>query len=178
MKKIVILLLALPLTVTAQTKTTIELDKKYEGMSLYFYKSTLKMLNQNDDKNFDELVKDIEKMRFMSIDKGKEKFGKLEYGALKKSYQGESYDEVMTGRFDGRNLDVFVKEVNGNVKGTVVLVNDSTNVYVLDILGKVALDKVSSLFNGNTNISKKITDFMKKDNTDEQKEKDKDVKNK
>ncbi|MCA6416935.1 MAG: hypothetical protein IM589_14620, partial [Cytophagales bacterium] len=73
----------------AQTKTTVELDKKYEGMSLYFYKNTLKMLNQKDDKDFDELIKDIEKMRFVMINKTKEKFQEAGYAALKKSYRGE-----------------------------------------------------------------------------------------
>ena len=53
--------------VFAQTKTTQALDDKYEGLSLYFYKNTLRMLNQTDDPSFDELIKDIEKMKFMMI---------------------------------------------------------------------------------------------------------------
>jgi hypothetical protein len=111
----------------AQTKTTVELDKKYEGLSLYFYKNTLKMLNQKDDKDFDELIKDIEKMRFVMVNTAKEKFEKKDYVQLKKNYQTESYEEVMTGRFDGRNFDVLVREVNGSVKGTIILASDSAS---------------------------------------------------
>jgi hypothetical protein len=176
MKTLLTFLFLIPIALSAQTQTTIALDKKYEGMSLYFYKNTLKMLNQKDDKNFDELIKDIEKMRFVMINKEKEKFAKTEYATLKNSYQSEKYDEVMTGRFDGRNFDVFVKEVNGSVKGTVILASDSSNLYVLDILGKVALNKATSLFNtldSSTDIGKKIRDFATGDKDEKTEEKDK-----
>ncbi|MFN8888469.1 MAG: DUF4252 domain-containing protein, partial [Cyclobacteriaceae bacterium] len=75
----------------------------------------------------------------------------------------EKYEEVMSGRFDGRQFDVFLRETNGNVKGTVILASDSASLYVLDILGKVALNKVSSLFNtldNSTDIGGKVKDFM------------------
>ena len=64
----------------SQTKTTEDLDKKFEdGLSLYFYKNTLRMLNQTDSKEFDELIKDIEKMKFLMIDKTKVKFSTADY---------------------------------------------------------------------------------------------------
>jgi len=164
--KIVLLLCLLPFIGFSQTKTTVDLDKKYEGLSLYFYKNTLRMLNQKDDKEFDELIKDIEKMRFLMINKSKEKLEKKEYAQLKKNYQSEKYEEVMTGRFDGRQFDVLLRETNGDVKGTVILASDSASLYVLDILGKVALNKVSSLFNmldNSTDIGGKVKDFMTSD---------------
>ncbi len=161
--KTVFLLCLLPLIGFSQTKTTVELDKKYDGLSLYFYKNTLRMLNQKDDKEFDELIKDIEKMRFVMINKAKSKFEKHQYGQLKKNYQGEKYEEVMSGRFEGRQFDVLVRETNGDVKGTVILASDSASLYVLDILGKVALNKVSALFNtldNSTDIGGKVKNFM------------------
>jgi len=142
-----------------QTKTTQALDDKYDGLSLYFYKNTLRMLNQTDDKDFDELIKDIEKMKFMMIDKSELKFTKQDYTKLLTGYKSESYEEMMTGRYDGRNIDVYLREQNGNVKGTVILVNDSSNLYVLDILGKIALDKAPTLFktiDSSTDIGSKI----------------------
>jgi hypothetical protein len=60
---------------SGQTKTTQSLDDKYDGLTLYFYRNTLRMLNQSEDKSFDELIKDIEKMRFLMIDKANSKFG-------------------------------------------------------------------------------------------------------
>jgi Domain of unknown function (DUF4252) len=174
MKNLLILLFIIPLAGMAQTQTTVAFDKKYEGLSLYFYKNTLKMLNQKDDKDFDELIKDIEKMRFVMVDKAKSKFEKAEYATLKTGYKAEAYEEVMTGRIEGRNFDVFVREVNGNVKGTVIVASDSSSIFVLDILGKVALNKVSSLFNtldNSTDIGKRVKDFVSGDENDKKKKK-------
>lgn len=177
-KYLLISLLTLTQAVLAQTKTTDELDKKYEGLSLYFYKNTLRMLNQKDDKDFDALIKDIEKMKFMMIDKAKANFSDGDFKKLKSGYQSESYDEMMTTRFQGRNFNVYIKEKDGRVKGTVILASDSTNLYVLDILGRVALDKASSLFNAlnqSGDIGQRVKDFMGKDDKkDKSKKKDED----
>ncbi|MBS1505689.1 MAG: DUF4252 domain-containing protein [Bacteroidetes bacterium] len=165
-KYLLISLLGLTQLVQAQTKTTDELDKKYEGLSLYFYKNTLRMLNQKDDKDFDALIKDIEKMKFMMIDRAKSNFSDSDFKKLKSGYQSESYDEMMTSRFQGRNFNVYIKEKDGRVKGTVILASDSSNLYVLDILGRVGLDKASSLFNAlnqSGDIGQRVKDFVGKD---------------
>jgi Domain of unknown function (DUF4252) len=163
--------------VFGQTKTTQSLDDKYEGLTLYFYRNTLRMLNQSEDPGFDELIKDIEKMRFLMIDKTKStSFSKEDYKKLLTSYQGEEYEEMMTGRYEGRDFNVYIKEKNGDIKGTVILANDSTSLMVLDILGKIALDKAPELFkaiDGSTDIGKKIKSFTEKDD-----DKDKDDKKK
>jgi hypothetical protein len=163
----------------SQTKTTDELDKRFEdGLSLYFYKNTLRMLNQTDSKEFDELIKDIEKMKFLMIDKTKDKFSSADYKKLLSGYQSESYEEMMTSRFQGKNFGVYIKEKSGDVKGTVILASDSTNLYVLDIVGKIAINKATDLFktiDESTDIGGKIKDFMnpdekkkgKKDNDDD-----------
>lgn len=161
----------------SQTKTTEDLDKRFEdGLSLYFYKNTLRMLNQTDSKEFDELIKDIEKMKFLMIDKTKEKFGSADYKKLLSGYKGESYEEMVTSRFQGKNFGVYIKEKSGDVKGTVILASDSTNLYVLDIVGKIAINKATDLFktiDESTDIGGKIKDFMSHDDK-KKKEGDKD----
>jgi hypothetical protein len=146
----------------AQTKTTELLDEKHDGMSLYFYKNTLRMLNQKDDVEFDEMIKDIEKIRFVMIDRREETFSDADYKKLKQDYtKKESYEEIMNGRLDGRNLNIYVRESGGKVKGTIIMASDSSNVYVLDILGKIALEKAGSLFkmiDENSEIAKKLKD--------------------
>lgn len=147
----------------AQTKTTEKLDEEVDGLSLYFYKNTLRMLNQTDNKEFDEMIKDIEKMRFLLIDRIEEQMDNEEFRALKARYQGESFEEVMSSRLDGKNFEVLIRETGGNVKGTVILASDSSKLFVLDILGKVALEKIPDFFkalDNNSDIGKKINDFM------------------
>src|SRR6185369_12801696 len=177
-RNIIVALLFFGFAASGQSNTTNALDEKYEGLSLFFDKNTLKMFNQKDDKDFDELIKDIEKRKFLMIDKTKSAFAAADYKKLLSGYQGEKYEEMMTSRYKGKNLDVYIKQDNGHVRGTVILVNDSSSLYVLDILGRVALDKASPLFrtlDESTDIGKKIKDFASGDD-DKKKDKSKEKK--
>ncbi|NJM26384.1 MAG: DUF4252 domain-containing protein [Bacteroidia bacterium] len=151
----------------AQSNTTEKLGKQYgEAMSFYFYHNTLRMLNQKDDKDFDELIKDIEKMKLLLITKGKE----FNYPKLVGDYKAESFEEIMTSRHQGKNFDILLKEENGKTKGMIVLVNDSANLYVLDIVGHIALDKVTKLYSTldeSTDVGKRLKDFTRKDDDDD-----------
>jgi hypothetical protein len=147
----------------AQTNTTKILSEKYKGsLSLYFYNNTLRMLNQTDDADFDALIKDIEKMKFLMIDKTTVGFNQDDWKKLIKGYQSESYEEMLTSRHEGKNFNVYMREKNGDVKGTVVLISDSTSLFVLDILGKISLDKVTALYqkiDESTDVGNKIKAF-------------------
>ncbi len=141
---VILLFVVLSFGASAQSKTTQLLqDQNKDAFSLYFYQNTLRMLNQVDDKEFDELIKDIEKMKFLMIVKDAN-FSGTDYKKLVSDYKKESFEEIMTSRYEGKNLDIYLKE--GKERGMVVLVNDSTNLYVLDIVGQLALNKVTKLY--------------------------------
>ena len=165
MKKVTLAFLTLCLStvLVAQTKTTEALQKQFDGsLSLFFYKNTLRMLNQSDDKEFDELIKNIEKMKFLMVDKLSKTFGTKEYKKLQSDYLAEDYENVMTGRMEGRNLDIYMKDKKGSTLGTVVLVNDSTNLYILDMIGTIDMNKAGALFTAidqSTDIGQKIRNF-------------------
>lgn len=166
MRKLIYYCLVLaPIAAAAQSKATENLQKKFsDSFSLFFYHNTLRMINQSESKEFDELIKDIEKMKFLMIDK-KEAFNASDYQQLKKAYRAETFEEVMTTRYQGRNLDVLLKEKSGKTQGMVVLVNDSTSLYVLDIVGRIALDKVPELYKAvdqSADIGNKIKNFSER----------------
>ena len=156
-------LLVLGVKGLAQARTTEALQKQFESsLSLYFYKNTLRMLNQSESKEFDELIKDIEKLRFLMVNKSDQKFGSEDYKKLTGDYQKESYERIVTSRFEGKNIDIFLKDIKGSSPGTVVLVNDSSNLFVLDIIGSIDVRKAGSLFSaidGSTDIGKRIKNF-------------------
>jgi hypothetical protein len=159
-----LLFVTLALPVLAQTKTTDALQKaNSEALVFFFYNNTLRMLNQKDDPAFDALIKDVEKMKFLIIEKANG-FDAADYKKLASGYKAESYDAIMTSRYEGRNFDVFLKDSNGKTAGMVVTVNDSTNLYVLDIVGSVALDKVTKFFSTideSSDIAEKVRDLAK-----------------
>ena len=168
MKKILLIFICLsPGALIAQSKTTNDLQKRFDGsFSLFYYKNTLRMLNQTDNKEFDEMIKNIERMKFLRIDKVNGNFEATDYQKLKSSYASETYEEIMTSRFEGRNFDIYLKDKKGSPLGTIVLVNDSTRLYVMDILGTIDVKEASKLFStldGNSEIAQKMKSFINKD---------------
>lgn len=148
---------------SAQSKTTELLSKKYsETRSFFFYNNTLRMLNQEENKEFDELIKDIEKMKLLMINRKENKIEGTQLKKLSADYKSEAYEQMMVARHSGKNVEVMLKEKNGKTIGTVFLMTDDEYVYVLDILGSVALNKVSSFLNTlekSTDLNKKIDSF-------------------
>ena len=56
--------------------------------------------------------------------------------------------------------------------GTLMLVNDSTNLYVLDILGTIDVSKATQLFSTldeSSDIGKKIKSFLESDDSSDKK---------
>ena len=147
----------------AQSKTTLALQEKHEeSLNLYFYKNTLRMLNQQENKEFDQLIENIEKMKFLMIDKVAEKFGSDEYEKLVKDYRKEAFEPIVTSRMDGKSFDIYLRDAKGTKPGTIALVDDSTSLFVLDIVGTIDISKVGSLFStidGSTDIGKRIRNF-------------------
>jgi len=166
---LVLQLLVAPFISMAQSKTTQKLQDKYEGSrSFFFYNNTLRMINQQEDKAFDEMIKDIEKMKFLMVKKGA---GSFDYRHVVDDYKSELFEEVMTSRHKGKNFDVFVKEKNNKTMAMLVLVNDPENLFVLDIVGSIALDKVTKLYSEideSSDIGKKIEQFVKGDKKEDE----------
>jgi hypothetical protein len=174
---LLLLVIGIPVAMFAQSSTTESLHKAHSGaLSLFFYNNTLRMLNQKEDKEFDDLIQDIEKMKFLMIDKKDNSFGASDYRKLVSNYKSEAFQEIMTSRYEGKNFDVFLKEKDGRTKGMLVLINDSTNLYVLDIMGRIALDKVTKLYNTldeSADIGRKIKAFAGHENSEETKKMEK-----
>lgn len=166
MKKLnsLLFIVLFPLAAFSQSETTQALQEQYkDAFSLYFYKNTLRMLNQTDSPEFDELIKDIEKMKFLMIDKTKMRFVDTDYEKLLTKYSAEAYEEIMTTRYQGKNFDIYLKDKKGSTLGTVMLVNDSTSLYVLDILGRIDVSKATKLFSTldeSSDIGQKIKSFL------------------
>lgn len=147
----------------AQTETTNKLSFDYASRTFFLYNNTLRMVNQGGDKDFDELIKDIEKMKIVWVNKKEKNFGPEQYKKLLADYKAEKFEEVMTTRHEGKSFNAYMKEKGGDTKGVVVTVDDGENVYVLDIVGKVALNKITSLFSSLDNdseIGQKIKNMM------------------
>lgn len=129
-----------------QSETTKKYSDKYEGaFTLFFYNNTLKMLNQENNADFEALIKDIDKMKFMRIDKKENKISDNDYKAMEADYLDEKFEEMMTMRHEGMNVKVYIQEDDGITTGLVLLMNDPESLSILDIKGAVPLNQLANL---------------------------------
>lgn len=170
---LILLLSGFSTAICAQSATTDKLQAKYsDSFTLFFYNNTLRMLNISEDKAFDELISGIEKMKVLIVKKATTS---IDYKKLTSDYRKESFEEVLTSRHEGKTFDVFVKEDKGKTKGVLVLVNDPENLFVLDIVGSIALDKVTSFYSHldkSSEVAQKIKGYMNHDHDESDAEKE------
>lgn len=128
-----------------QTRATQELHEKYDGaFTMFFYKSTLKMMTPEDNQEFRELIGGIEKAKLLRVNKsnGFEEEDVENYiGEIKR----QAYEEAMTIRHDGNNMNIFVKENNGKTEGVILFMNSENDLSILDIIGNIDLGKITQL---------------------------------
>ena len=146
MKKLVLLVfLALPVYARAQSETVKKWHDKYkDAFVMFFYNSTLNMLNMQNSEEFAELVKDINKMKLLRIDKRGDNFTNENYKEMLADYRNESFEELMTMKSGPANINAFIKENDGVTKGIVLLISDESNVTIVDLKGSVPLNKISN----------------------------------
>ena len=92
-----------------------------------------------------DLVKDIESMKFVRVDKNKTKIDKSYFKELVDEYHDDDFEDLMTMRQEDMNINVYIKESGGETKGLVLLMDDDQNLAVLDIKGFVPLNKLAKL---------------------------------
>jgi len=129
-----------------QNKSTQKLHEKYDdAFTMFFYKSTIKMLESDKTKEFMEIVKGIEKAKILKMDKYEKDFDENDIVEYKDGIKDEDFEEVMSIRQKNGKFNVYLKEKNGVTKGIIVTLDSEDQFAILDIVGEIALDKISTL---------------------------------
>lgn len=148
---------------SAQSRTTQKLQEQFkDSRAFFFYNNTLRMINQSEDPEFDEAIRDIEKMKLLLIAKD----DGFDFQNVVSQYTSEDFEEILTSRHEGRNFDIFLKEKDGKTTAMLALVNDENNLFVLDIVGRIDPGKMTKFFSvmdEKSDISNKIKNFVARD---------------
>ncbi|HMP98800.1 MAG TPA: DUF4252 domain-containing protein [Cyclobacteriaceae bacterium] len=168
-----ILLLSAGFGVCAQSQTSKKLSEQYDtSLSLFFYRNTLRMLNFNDDPEFDKMINGIEKLRFITFEKEKNNFGTTAYNELVAAYLKESFEELMSVRSQDANFNVFIREAAGKTKAMLLLADTGESIMLLDMLGSVPLDKIGDLYGTVSEINGRGQRIIPKTESNQEKETD------
>ena len=120
-----------------QLKETNQIERKF-----YFYPSTLRMLNLQQNPEFNALIKDIRKLIFFKM--RRDTFGLDQFShTLSELKQKESFEEYMEIQGGEQKLFVLGKERPYN---TVILTKQQNEYYLAEIIGQINVLQIPNLY--------------------------------
>lgn len=116
-------------------------DNHGAALSLYFYPSTLRMVNIERNKEFDEMIREVKKARFFKMDSGAVSTADV----LRFAYalKREGFEEIMT--IKNRDMDVRVWGVEKRNPEMVMLSRTGDDVMILELNGMINVAKIPKL---------------------------------
>ena len=124
-----------------QTRQTEEFhDSHPDAFTLFFYKSTIRMLDPTNSDEYFNMIKDIERAKFLRLRKSDVTDEELQQFVA--SIKKESFEEGVTMRQPQGTANVFIRDAEGQKHGIIFIMKAEDEVFILDIVGKV---KISSL---------------------------------
>jgi hypothetical protein len=144
----ILLLLVCTQFVSAQSKSISRFRADHpENTNMFFYSSTLKMLNTQNNPGFADLIKDIEEIRVFNYDKEKQHLATEYIAGLKKALASEDYNNLMMMNEKGNAISLYSREKHGKTVGFVALVEDKGSLTLIDLAGSIDVKKFMQLKN-------------------------------
>jgi hypothetical protein len=112
---------------------------------MFFYSSTLKMLNTESNAELADLISDIEEIRILNYDKQKQQLTPEYIAGLKKALSDEDYNTLMMMNEKGNAINLYSREKKGKTVGFVALVENGGSLTVIDLVGSIDVKKFMQL---------------------------------
>jgi hypothetical protein len=147
-----------PGPLSAQSAVVSRIKEKIKpDLALYFYPSTLRMINLSDNEDFDRLVRDIRKIRFFKW--SRENYAEIDESSLIRDLREENFEAYMTVHGGAMDLKVYGREVRKQQPEIVAIVETEDGVQLLEIQGMIHVARIPALIN-NLNTDNFINVFV------------------
>ena len=146
MTRIVLLFLYISTAVLGQSKSITEFRSDFkESNNLFFYSSTMRMLNPNNNPEFAGMLDGIEEIRILNYNKTDRKFENEDVTDLKKNLQKEGYNYLMMISEKGGGIELYSREKRGKMRGLVALVENAETLLLIDMTGSINVENFIKL---------------------------------
>ncbi|MEM7370381.1 MAG: DUF4252 domain-containing protein [Bacteroidota bacterium] len=105
---IFILAMIMTLALFSQSRTVQNFIETADGYNLYLYQSLIRVLNQDENPDFNMLIRDLDHLRFLSTD-SIGTTAKATFSDLDKGIQGEGFESIMS--FDNKDYKCHIYEL-------------------------------------------------------------------
>jgi hypothetical protein len=116
-----------------------------ENSNMFFYSSTLKMLNADNNPEIADIINDIEEIRVLNYNKAEQKFKNEDIAELKNSLTDEEYNVIMMVNEKGNVINLYNREKKGKTVGFVALVENTNSLVLIDLIGSIDVKKFMEL---------------------------------
>ncbi len=144
MKKVLffIFLVVTNVVVAAQSKSIEKFRKLHkEDQNVFFYSSTIKMLNAENEPEFADLIKDIDKVMVLLYEKEKQKIKKQEITGLQNDLHKEKYVPLLVINENGNTINLYKRDKKEKTVGFAALVDNKDNFVIIDVKGSIDFKK-------------------------------------
>lgn len=121
--------------------------------TLYFYPSTIQMLNSENDSAFNAMAKDIQKLKVITLKNEKESIKASRVSSLIASIRKESFVDLMQMRQNNQQVSVLLRKENNQPKELLGLVYGEENLIIIDLLGSIPVSSLPALMSGHIKLS-------------------------
>jgi hypothetical protein len=141
-KALVFTLLIISFSSFAQNSAVTDFkDLHATALSLYFYPSTLRMVNLERSKDFDDMIRDIRKARFFKMDSGAVTSHDLQKFTGELSALG--FEEIMF--IKNREMDLQVWALEKRHPEMIFISKSEEDVLLLEVIGMINIAKIPGL---------------------------------
>ena len=145
-KSFFILLLFYAMGLYGQSKSIVHFREAYkENTNLFFYSSTLKMLNTENNPELADLLNDIEEIRVLNYEKSKQSFTRDDVMKLTDDLLSEDYVNLMQLNEKGNRITLYNRQKRGKTVGFVAVVDNSESLVLIDLIGSIDVKKFLEL---------------------------------
>jgi hypothetical protein len=116
-----------------------------ENSNMFFYKSTLKMLNTENSSELSDLLKDIEQIRVLNYDLGKQPLSRDVIAGLKKAIRDEKYNNLLMMNDKDNKVELYNCEKRGKTTGFIAIVEKGESLILIDLAGSIDVKKFMEL---------------------------------
>ncbi len=145
---ILLFLFAIHIFIFSQSRSIEKFRKVYkEDQNVFFYSSTLKMLNTENSPEFEDILKDIEKIAVLIYEKENKIIGSEQITQLMTNLKKEKYEELMVINENGNKVNLYKRDKKGRTAGFAAIVDNKEKLILLDVKGSIDFKKFMELKN-------------------------------
>lgn len=146
MKRLMVFTAALMMTIvlSAQIKAVEDFVESHQDLeSYYIYQSQLRILNQDNDEDFNRLIKDVKKINAY-VQEGDANVSKESYNTMMDQLQRDDFEVYVQATIEGTKVNLLGRD-KGRNSYFVLAVNDPNNFALVELDGQLDLSYMNSL---------------------------------